>query len=92
MIPEFTRFSATDPIVFKFENYTVTLGFTVRVYDARGSEIFSREYTGHGEKRGAIGPESGGHAAFPVAAEGAVKDVVQQFLGDLTRIAVSQPQ
>jgi hypothetical protein len=61
--PSFTHFETSDPILFKFENYKATVGFSVSVYNARGVEIQSKTYTGEGMERGSIGYADPGHAA-----------------------------
>ena len=81
--PSFGKFAGSDPILFKFENYTAAVEFQVNVYDAAGKPLFSRQYTGKGKKQGAIGYEDPGHAAYPIAVQNAVKDAVGQFVGDL---------
>jgi len=85
--PRFHSFEASDPFMFKFENYTAEITFLVDVYDAEGTKLLSKQYYGKGEKRGSIGFESSGHEAYPVAVGNAVKDAVDQFLNDLIYIA-----
>lgn len=85
--PAFGRFAGSDPVLFKFENYTAEIEFLVDVYDAGGAALFSKQYTGKGKKQGAIGYDDPGHAAYPVAVQNAVKDAVGQFVADLVALA-----
>lgn len=85
--PSFVSFEATDPVVFRFENYTARVVFDVSVHDASGKVIHARTYTGEGAERGSIGAADPGHAAYPVATQKAIKHAVEQFVGDLKMIA-----
>ena len=88
--PEFAGFSCSFPVVFKFESYTSTVCFNVKVFDKTGSVLIDKSYTGVGEKRGSIGFESAGHAANPIAAQLAVKDAVDKAVADIIK-EVSKP-
>ncbi len=85
--PEFTSFLASDPILFKFEDYKSEVGFSVNIYNTDGNILLSRQYVGKGVKQGAIGYEDPGHAAYPVAIQAAVADAVNQMVTDLLNIA-----
>ena len=85
--PEFTSFLASDPVLFKFEDYKAEIGFSVDIYNADGIVILSKKYVGKGVKQGAIGYEDPGHAAYPVAIQTAVTDAVNQIVTDLLNIA-----
>jgi hypothetical protein len=52
---------------------------------ARAVVVYSRSYTGSGKKQGAIGYESGGHAALPEASRQALRQAVDAAVSDLER-------
>jgi hypothetical protein len=81
--PSFTSFGASDPVLFRFENYKATIGFDVAVYRADGTTLFTRAYTGEGTQQGSIGYDDPGLSAYPVAVQNAVKDAAVKFVDDL---------
>ena len=85
--PEFTNFEASDPILFKFEDYKAKVGFLVTVYNAKEQKILSQTYTGQGVKQGSIGYDDPGHSAYPIAVQEAIKDAVSKFVNDLVNLA-----
>lgn len=85
--PSFGEFKATDPVVFRFENYGATVGLNVTVLDAEGGTVLSKSYVGEGTQRGSIGYADPGHAAYPVAVQNAVKDAVAKLVDDLVALA-----
>ena len=78
--PSFAQFAASDPVLFKFENYKATVGFSVSVKGADGDMVHSQTYVGEGVKQGSIGYADAGHAAYPIAVQNAVKDAVNKFV------------
>lgn len=72
----------------KFENYTVDVIFDVNVYSHDGTLLLSKNYKGHGVKKGPIGASTG-FSAYPSAAQAAVKNAVEQVVSDIARLARS---
>jgi hypothetical protein len=85
--PSFVSFKASDPILFRFEDYKATIGFNMSVFDADGKIILSQTYTGEGTQQGSIGYADPGHAAYPIAVQNAVKDATKKFVNDLVGIS-----
>jgi len=83
VVPLIQKTNSTEPVVFKFENYTVTTILDVQVFRSNGELIYTRSYEGRGVKGGAIGRESAGHAAHPVASRKALRDAVDKATADL---------
>jgi hypothetical protein len=83
VVPSIVQLKSTQPIVFKFENYGVTVTLDVDVFDSRGTRLYSRTYTGSGKKQGAIGQESAGHAAFPEACRQALRQAIDAAVDEL---------
>ena len=76
--PRFVSLNAGEPVFVKFENYWVELAIDVRIQDADGKNLETLHLKSKGVKRGAIGTESPGVAAYPVACREAVKPLVDQ--------------
>jgi hypothetical protein len=85
--PQFSSFKTSDPVLFRFENYTAEVGFMIDIYNAGGNIILSKQYVGRGEKQGSIGYEDPGHSAYPVAIQAAITDSVNQTVIDLINIS-----
>ena len=81
--PTITKVSAGFPIMFKFEMYTVNVTLSVDVCDAAGKPVYSQSYTGEGKQQGAIGQQSAGIAALPVASRRALHAAIDLAVQDL---------
>jgi hypothetical protein len=90
VVPQIQKTNTTEPIVFKFENYSVSIVMDVQVFHSDGEMIYTRSYEGRGAKAGAIGYESPGHAAHPVASRKALRDAVDKATIDLVSYLKSQ--
>lgn len=84
--PAFAQFDAHYPIVFKFEKYTAEIALRVRAFQKNGALLLDKTYQGKGSQSGAIGMESGGHAANPVAVKLAIKEAVNQAVADIAAL------
>lgn len=84
--PRVASFDASEPLVFKFEEYHVKLAIAVDVVDGSGKVVYTNVYESHGRKRGSVGYESGGHAAHPVAAQNAIREIVDDATADVVTI------
>lgn len=89
VVPTFNSVKQTGPVLVKFEKYHVTIQMTVCVYDPAGRELKKMSLTGKGEKAGAIGYDSAGHAALPEASRLAIKQIVDQILQNLIELAAT---
>lgn len=85
--PKFTSFKAGTPLVLKFENYWVELGMSTTIQDRQGNTLASVDLTQKGSRRGSVGPESAGHAAYPVACVEAVKPMVRETVEKTAELA-----
>jgi len=88
VVPTIDSVKQTGPVLAKFEKYHVTITMTVSVYDPAGDELKKMTVTGKGEKAGSIGFDSPGHAALPEASRLAIKQLVDQILENLVKLAV----
>jgi len=84
--PSFNSFYASDPILFKFENFHVNIKFQVDVFDVNGNKLISELYDGKGTKRGAIGYASAGSNAYPVAAKQALNDAIHKAIDSIVAL------
>ena len=85
--PAFSQFGASDPVIFRFEDYTAQVEFLVTVFNSEGKTILSQTYSGEGTQQGSIGYADPGHAAYPVAVQNAIKDAVNKVVNGLVEIA-----
>ena len=84
--PAMTGFDGDEPF-FKFGRYNVELGCRVTVLDAAGAVLYERDYLSDGDRRGAIGRDSAGHAAHPETYRAAVVKLARSVAEDLAAFA-----
>lgn len=85
--PKFTSFKTGTPLIFKFENYWVELGMSTAIQDGKGNTLATVDLQQKGTKRGSIGPDSAGHAAYPAACVEAVKPMIKQTVERTVELA-----
>ena len=86
VVPAVVKFEATEPVIVRIEEYHVYLDVRVNVYDGKGRELMSKTYSSHGRKGGELSLESAGHAAHPMAAKVAIRQIVDEATNDVVAL------